>query len=110
MCGALVSEGHWSDYLDPCSGLPMIHRDSQTVYDEVSALTVLRGFRCDNAGCCKVVLHPEWGSFIYPATCFTMAPVDVLHNEIKAMGSKLLSKDEDRQVSEGDRSIAITST
>ena len=121
----------FSDYIDPCSGLPMVHKESQTVYDEVgsrpsvpplrgpiplrstrspsapiphaldhpsthppilslthplsfpvplqvSALSVLRGYKCSNAGCCKVVLHPNWGSFIYPATLVTTAPLDVL--------------------------------
>lgn len=27
-----------------------------------------------NAGCCKVLLHPQWGSAVYPATLFTTAP------------------------------------
>ena len=82
LCSALEEDGHWSDYIDPCSGLPMIHRDSQAVYDEVSALSVSRGYKCSNAGCCKVVLHPQWGSFVYPATLLTAAPLDVLLGHI----------------------------
>ena len=31
-----------------------------------------------NAGCCKVLLHPTWGSAVYPATLFTTAPLDKL--------------------------------
>lgn len=31
-------------------------------------------FSVMNAGCCKVLLHPLWGSAVYPATLFTTAP------------------------------------
>jgi hypothetical protein len=31
-----------------------------------------------NAGCCKVLLHPLWGSAVYPATLFTTAPKDTV--------------------------------
>jgi vitamin B12 transporter len=29
-----------------------------------------------NAGCCKVALHPRWGSSVYPASLFTKAPAE----------------------------------
>ncbi|RYG46472.1 hypothetical protein EON67_09515 [archaeon] len=35
-------------------------------------------YRCDMAGCCKVVLHPKWGASMYPATLFAIAPLPVL--------------------------------
>jgi hypothetical protein len=31
-----------------------------------------------NAGMCRVLLHPLWGSAVYPASCFTTAPIDVV--------------------------------
>jgi hypothetical protein len=68
----------FSDYIDPCSGLAMIHKDSTAVYSEVDALSILRGFKTSNAGCCKVLLHPQWGSSVYPATLMTTAPLDLV--------------------------------
>ncbi|QDZ24838.1 methylmalonic aciduria/homocystinuria type D-like protein [Chloropicon primus] len=88
LCASLDKDGHWCDYIDPCSGLLMVHKESQAVYDEVAALSVLRGYKCSNAGCCKVVLHPNWGSFIYPATFLTTAPHDVLLRHIGAIEAK----------------------
>eukprot|EP00271_Cylindrocystis_brebissonii_P022042 TRINITY_DN8252_c0_g1_i3.p1 TRINITY_DN8252_c0_g1~~TRINITY_DN8252_c0_g1_i3.p1 ORF type:complete len:183 (-),score=18.03 TRINITY_DN8252_c0_g1_i3:787-1335(-) len=77
ICERLTSEfGHFADYLDPCSGLPMIHRDTTTVYSEVEGLATLLGYVSANAGCCKVILHPRWGSAVYPATMFTKAPLE----------------------------------
>ena len=52
----LIAEGHWADYIDPCSGLSMVHKDSQQIYGEVDALVVGRvvetpsGFMCHPNG------------------------------------------------------------
>ncbi|GAQ88723.1 hypothetical protein KFL_004540080 [Klebsormidium nitens] len=78
VCELLISQGHWADYLDPASGLPMIHKDTNTVYSEVDALSTLLHYTCQNAGCCKVILHPKWGSSVYPATLFAKAPLEVV--------------------------------
>eukprot|EP00199_Chlamydomonas_sp_CCMP681_P003017 CAMPEP_0119107446 /NCGR_PEP_ID=MMETSP1180-20130426/10186_1 /TAXON_ID=3052 ORGANISM="Chlamydomonas cf sp, Strain CCMP681" /NCGR_SAMPLE_ID=MMETSP1180 /ASSEMBLY_ACC=CAM_ASM_000741 /LENGTH=167 /DNA_ID=CAMNT_0007092933 /DNA_START=49 /DNA_END=552 /DNA_ORIENTATION=+ len=78
LCERLMAQGHWADYIDPCSGLPMVHQEGQVVYAEVEALSVLQGFKTSNAGCCKILLHPKWGSAVYPASMFTTAPLEVL--------------------------------
>ena len=35
VCGKLDAQGHWADYIDPCSGLPMVHKEGSAVYGEV---------------------------------------------------------------------------
>mmetsp|Transcript_10931 Transcript_10931/g.32517 ORF Transcript_10931/g.32517 Transcript_10931/m.32517 type:complete len:163 (-) Transcript_10931:1150-1638(-) len=84
VCKTLEDQGYWSDFIDPCSGLAMIHQDSQIVYSEVEALSILKGYSTANAGCCKVLLHPKWGSSVYPASMFSCAPKDVLLKAIEA--------------------------
>ena len=86
LAGEAGPEGppYFCDFADPCSGLLMRHRATQKVYDEVSALAVLRHYRCANAGCCKVVLHPRWGSAVYPATLFARAPLPALQAAVAA--------------------------
>lgn len=61
VCERLAAAGHWADYIDPCSGLPMVHRGTNAVYGEVEALTTLLGYRTQNAGCCKVGAGPCTG-------------------------------------------------
>lgn len=34
----------------------------------------LLNYKAHNAGFCKVLTHPKWGSAVYPATIFTFAP------------------------------------
>ena len=54
----------------------MIHQDTTMVYNEVDALSTLLGYQVQNAGCCKVVFHPTWGSAVYPSTLFAIAPME----------------------------------
>ena len=38
----------------------------------------------------QVLLHPQWGSAVYPATMFTCAPLEVLQAAIKQAEAKLI--------------------
>lgn len=85
----LIADGHWSDYVDPCSGLAMVNKASQSIYGEVDALVTLLNYQTTNSGCCKVVLHPQWGSAVYPATIFTKAPKDALTAAVAAAEAEI---------------------
>jgi len=41
-------------------------------------LQLLLKYRTSSAGPCKVLLHPRWGSHVYPATLFAIAPLPLL--------------------------------
>ena len=70
--------GYWADYIDPCSGLAVITANSNKVYSEVDGMQTLLNYRVLNAGFCKVLLHPVWGSAVYPASIFTTAPQETV--------------------------------
>ena len=93
VCRRLAAAGHWADYIDPCSGLPMVHKETGNVYGEVEALCTLLGYKSQNAGCCKIILHPKWGSSVYPASMFAKAPLDAVEEAIagaeEVVGPKL---------------------
>lgn len=93
VCGRLSSAGYWCDYIDPCSGLPMMHKESQTPYSEVEGLSLLLGFRTANAGCCKIILHPRWGSSVYPATLFARAPREALAEAVRGAEEQLRAQE-----------------
>jgi len=38
----------------------------------------LLNYKSYNAGFCKILTHPKWGSSVYPATIFCHAPSDVI--------------------------------
>ncbi|KAL3160777.1 hypothetical protein ABBQ38_009189 [Trebouxia sp. C0009 RCD-2024] len=83
VCNKATDRGHWADYIDPCSGLPMMHTNCTVPYGEVDGMSALLGYQTANAAGCKVLIHPRWGTSVYPATLFTKAPVTVLKKIIE---------------------------
>jgi S-methylmethionine-dependent homocysteine/selenocysteine methylase len=79
----LGAGGWWADFVDPCSGLP-VHTPSSAVYAEVDAFEALLKWRTSAAGGCRVLLHPAWGTAVYPATLFARAPLDALRAAMEA--------------------------
>ncbi|CAM9442333.1 unnamed protein product [Pylaiella littoralis] len=77
LCKQLRDAGFWADYIDPCSGLPMLTGGNK-VYSEVEGMQLLLQYQVMNAGSCKVLLHPQWGSAVYPASLFCTAPPDLV--------------------------------
>jgi hypothetical protein len=82
LCVTLRAEGYWADYIDPCSGLPMLTPNTTKVYSEVDGAQALMGFATMDAGMCKILLHPKWGSSVYPASAFTNAPLESISKAI----------------------------
>jgi hypothetical protein len=76
LCERIRAMGYWADYIDPCSGLPMMTRECNKVYSEVDGMECLLHYKAYNAGFCKVLTHPKWGSAVYPATMFCYGPRD----------------------------------
>jgi hypothetical protein len=57
-----------------------------SVFPEVDAAEVLLRYRTSNAGCCKILLHPQWGSSVYPASVVVCAPLTAILEGIAAVG------------------------
>lgn len=57
----------------------MIHQCGNIVYNEVQSAQVLLGYRIMNAGCCKVLLHPQWGSVRLWCSFLLVINVLILH-------------------------------
>lgn len=91
-CQKICDKGYWADYIDPCSGLPMLTRNCNKVYSEVDGMECCLGYKSYNAGFCKILTHPKWGSAVYPATMFCYAPrqvvIDILDSYQVASGER----------------------
>ena len=75
-CQKVRAAGYWADFIDPCSGLPMLTLNCNKVYSEVDGMECCLGYKSHSAGFCKILTHPAWGSAVYPATMFVHAPRD----------------------------------
>lgn len=78
LASKLRDRGYWADFIDPCSGLPMLSTSRNKVYSEVDGMECLLNYKSYNAGFCKILTHPVWGSAVYPATMFAHAPASVV--------------------------------
>lgn len=85
ICEQLRAKGFWADYIDPCSGLPMMTLNCNKVYSEVDGMEILLNYKAYNAGFCKILTHPKWGSSVYPATIFAHAPADIVKSLIESL-------------------------
>jgi hypothetical protein len=75
--------GYWVDYTDPASGYPVLTQPGGRLYSDVDACEILLRYRIDTVGgTCRILSHPTWGTSVYPATIFTMAPLDIITNVI----------------------------
>lgn len=63
----------------------MISLNCNKVYSEVDGMECLLNYKSYNAGFCKILTHPKWGSAVYPAIIFVHAPVDVVKNLIESL-------------------------
>jgi hypothetical protein len=55
----------------------MLTQDCNKVYSEVDGMECLLNYKSYNAGFCKILTHPVWGSAVYPASIFTYCPAHV---------------------------------
>ena len=86
--GELRKVGAWADFCDPCSGLPW-YSDGNVVYPEVHGCARILGYSTRKIGAgmctCTILVHPQWGSAVYPATVFTNASDDDIERAIDAV-------------------------
>lgn len=47
ICKALEAQGHWSDYIDPCSGLPVRMQESVSIGLDLGREVSLKGPVCE---------------------------------------------------------------
>ncbi|KAI8319612.1 hypothetical protein GQ54DRAFT_265015 [Martensiomyces pterosporus] len=81
----LRNEGYWADITDPMSGMALFTTCGPSPYPDVEGAEVLLRYTPFNVGNCFILTHPHWGTHIYPATAFTLAPIGVARRILAAM-------------------------
>lgn len=65
--------GHLADIFDPCTGLPLLSQPGQLRLDDVAVAQAVLGYEAVDRHGCSVILHPTWGSSVYPSTLLSSA-------------------------------------
>ncbi len=74
----LRDRGYAAEVFDPKTGLPMLSSPGALVLDDVAIARAVLGYATLNHGNCSILLHPTWGSAVYPSTLISSAPCYVL--------------------------------
>jgi len=86
ICAQLKSSNFWADFIHPNSGKPNFCPVTNATLFETDLRYRHLGFRIEDLGCCRIILHKEWGSHVFVGAVFTNAP---LHGrEVKAILEK----------------------
>jgi len=80
---------YWADYIDPCSGYPVLSSQGSSIYSEVHGFQVLLRYKIYSVGFCSLINHPIWGTACYPASIFTTAPIKIVEKAIETVNKDL---------------------
>lgn len=65
--------GHLADLFDPRTGLPLLSQAGTLRLDDVAVVRSTLGYSTAQFGTCCSILHPHWGSAVYPSILISSA-------------------------------------
>nr|ADD38382.1 Methylmalonic aciduria and homocystinuria type D protein, mitochondrial [Lepeophtheirus salmonis] len=74
VCARIKDQGYWADFIHPSFGTPYYAKPkgSLTFYETDEKFRLL-GFRIEDLGCCKVLVHKDFGKHVFVGVIFTNA-------------------------------------
>jgi hypothetical protein len=76
--------GHLTDGFDPRSGLPIFSQAGLQL-DDVAVIQACLDYPIAHSHGCAVILHPLWGSAVYPATIVSSADPALVETVLKTL-------------------------
>ncbi len=73
----LRDRGWLTDLIDPRTGYPLLSRPGEIRHDDAAVVRTMLDFPV-KTNRCRVLIHPDWGTAIYPATLITSATPDAI--------------------------------
>lgn len=69
----LQEQGHLADLFDPKTGYPVLSQPGSLALDDVAVVQACLGYPSSPCKECCLVLHPHWGSAVYPSVLVSAA-------------------------------------
>jgi len=70
--------GHLADPFDPKTGQPLLSSPGRLWLDDVAITQACLGYSTTQVEGCCVLLHPFWGSAVYPSVILSSAPPELI--------------------------------
>jgi len=78
--------GHLVEVFDPRTGLPLLSKPGHLPLDDVAVAQSCLGYLIAHSHGCSIILHPVWGSAVYPSILVSSAPLALMTEISKAVG------------------------
>ncbi len=85
----LRAMGHLADMFDPRTGQPLTSPPGQLRLSDVKVVHSTLGYCINDTGPCSMVVHPIWGTSVYPSTLVSSAPPHVMDEVVGSLVSNV---------------------
>ncbi|MEO3705746.1 methylmalonic aciduria and homocystinuria type D protein [Trichormus azollae] len=80
----LRGRGYLTDLIDPRTGYPLLSHPGAVPHDDTAVAKALLDYPVIKNKCC-VLVHPQWGTAVYPSVLLSEAPPDMIEFVCKAI-------------------------
>jgi hypothetical protein len=80
----LRDRGYVTDLIDPRTGYPLLSHPGLVPHDDTAVAQALLGYPVMKNKC-SVLVHPEWGTAVYPSVLLSEAPPEMMELVMKAI-------------------------
>lgn len=80
----LRDRGYLTDLIDPRTGYPLLSHPGAVPHDDTAVVKALLDYPVIKNKCC-VLVHPDWGTAVYPSVLISEAPPDIIQSVTKGI-------------------------
>ncbi|MGM3307836.1 methylmalonic aciduria and homocystinuria type D protein [Anabaena sp. WFMT] len=80
----LRDRGYLTDIIDPRTGYPLLSHPGPVPHDDTAVAKALLDYAVIKNQCC-VLVHPQWGTAVYPSILLSEAPPEMIESVTKAI-------------------------
>ena len=84
---SLSNYGYSSDVIDPCTGYPLLSHPGEIPHDDTATVKALLHYPIVRNKC-SMLIHPKWGTSIYPSILISAAEPTLIDLVIKSIAPK----------------------
>jgi Methylmalonic aciduria and homocystinuria type D protein len=81
----LRQQGYLADLFDPKTGLPLLSEAGSLRLDDVAVVRSTLGYATQAIGNCFTIIHPHWGSAVYPSILMSSASREFVESTVAGL-------------------------
>ncbi len=86
---SLRALGYSAEVFDPRTGFPLLSQAGSVPLDDVAVVRSSLGYRAIQFGECSTIVHPQWGSAVYPSILMSSADIGTVVSLLPAVEGRL---------------------